>query len=77
MNKTYFCRVFRDVNGISPKEYVLKARVAAAAKLLNDTDREILDIAQTTGFNSISNFYNVFKRITGCSPAQYRQNPLD
>ncbi len=77
MNKTYFSRVFREVNGISPKEYIVKTRIAAATDLLKDTRREIVDISQACGFNSLSNFYSAFQRITGQTPVSYRQHPLD
>lgn len=77
VNKTYFSQLFRECNGMGPKEYIVKTRVAAAARLLRSSDRVILDIAQSCGFNSPSNFYAAFKRITGKSPTQYRQCPLD
>lgn len=77
MNESYFCQVFRESNGISPKEYIVKTRIASAARQLKVSDRGVLEIAQSCGFNSLSNFYSVFKRVTGVSPAQYRQCPLD
>lgn len=77
MSESYFCRVFRQCNGISPKEYIVKLRIADAARQLKSTTAGVLEIAQSCGFNSVSNFYTVFKRITGQSPAQYRLHPLD
>ena len=77
INKTYFSQVFRESNGISPKEYIVKMRIAAAAQQLKSTSLSVLEIAETCGFNSVSNFYSAFKRVTGKSPAQYRQCPLD
>ena len=77
MNESYFCRVFRQSNGISPKEYIVKMRIAAASQQLKSSDASVLEIAQSCGFNSLSNFYSAFKRITGKSPTQYRQCPLD
>lgn len=77
VNESYFCRVFRESNGISPKEYIVKMRIAAAAQQLKSSDAGVLEIAQSCGFNSLSNFYTAFKRITGQSPAQYRAHPLD
>lgn len=77
VNESYFCQLFRKSNGLSPKEYIIKVRTVAAAKLLKETDRSVLEIAEGCGFNSPSNFYAAFKRITGKSPQQYRRNPLD
>lgn len=77
INKTYFSQVFRESNGISPKEYIVKMRIAAAAQQLKSTSLSVLEIAETCGFNSVSNFYSAFKRVTGKSPIQYRAHPLD
>lgn len=77
INKTYFSQVFRESNGLPPKEYIVKVRIAAAARQLKSTDRGVLEIAQSCGFNSLSNFYSAFKRVTGKTPTQYRDNPLD
>ena len=77
VNESYFCRIFRASNGISPKEYIVKMRIAAAAQQLKSTGADVLDIAQSCGFNSMSNFYSAFKRITGKTPIQYREQPLD
>lgn len=77
INQSYFSQLFRECNGMGPKEYIVKVRIAAAANLLKSSDRVILDIAESCGFNSPSNFYSTFKRITGQSPAQYRLHPLE
>ena len=77
VNKTYFSQVFRERNGISPHEYIVKMRIAAASQQLKSSDDSVLEIAQSCGFNSLSNFYSAFKRITGKSPTQYRQCPVD
>ncbi|MGI6265100.1 MAG: helix-turn-helix domain-containing protein [Acutalibacteraceae bacterium] len=74
---SYFCRLFRAANGLSPKEYIVKMRVIEATQRLKYSDADVLDIAQACGFNSLSNFYSAFKRITGKSPAQYRAAPID
>ena len=43
-----------------------------ACRLLRETDSPIVDIAASCGFNDQSYFTNVFKRITGVTPKQYR-----
>lgn len=71
----YFCRLFRASNGISPKEYLIKLRIEEAAHRLRTTPDGVLEIAQSCGFNSLSNFYTAFKRVMGKSPAQFRTEP--
>lgn len=75
LHPTHFSRLFHAANGLTPKEYIIRVRVAAVSQLLKTSDADILEIAQTCGFNSPSNFYETFKRITGKSPAQYRAAP--
>ena len=41
---------------------------------LESTDLLIKDIAYQTGFNSMQNFFRIFKKLTGVSPGEYRQN---
>lgn len=72
---SYFCRLFRASNGISPKEYLVKLRVEEAAHRLRTTQDGVLEIAQSCGFNSLSNFYTAFKRVMGKTPAQFRSEP--
>ncbi|MGI6264612.1 MAG: helix-turn-helix domain-containing protein [Acutalibacteraceae bacterium] len=77
INKNYFSQIFRDSNGIGPKEYLIKVRVAAAAQKLRESDAEVAEIAHACGFNSLSNFYAAFGRVIGKSPVEYRAHPLD
>ncbi|MBP3361016.1 MAG: AraC family transcriptional regulator [Clostridia bacterium] len=71
MNKTYFSTVFKKFNGISPWEYITIKRVEKAVGLLKTTDYTKLDIAMLCGFNSSTNFYKAFKKVTGKSPGAY------
>ncbi len=72
MSKSYFMKVFRDVNGISPWEYVLLKRVSYAANLLKTTQDSVLDVAMQSGFNTKSSFNRAFRRVMKTSPGEYR-----
>ena len=72
LHPAHFSRVFHSINGISPKEYIIRVRVAMATQMLTTSEANVLEIAQTCGFNNLSNFYTAFKRIVGKSPTQYR-----
>ena len=65
--------MFKEFYGISPISYIIKLRVTKAAELLEQSDIDILEIADMTGFKSISNFYKLFKEYTGYTPKEYRR----
>lgn len=51
----------------------MKLRIKDAKVKLIETDDDIIDIAYSIGFNSISSFYRLFRKHTGRSPARYRK----
>lgn len=72
MSKSHFMKVFRDINGVSPWEYVLLKRVSYATSLLKTSQMSVLDVAMQSGFNTKSSFNRAFRRIMKTSPAEYR-----
>lgn len=68
---TYFSFMFKKLNGISPWEYITIKRIEKAISLIKTTDMTILDIAESCGFSSSSNFYKAFAKITGKRPTDY------
>ncbi len=74
MTETYFSSVFKKLNGISPWEYITIKRVEMAIEMLKTTDMTKLEIAGKCGFNSSSNFYKAFFKITGKTPKDYSGN---
>jgi AraC family transcriptional regulator len=63
---------FRACFGTTPAQYVLDRRMARARWLLLNTNRDVSDIAMTTGFCSPSHFSAAFRRRTGESPNGFR-----
>jgi AraC-like DNA-binding protein len=61
MSRSYFCTVFKRLNGISPWDYMTARRIDQAIKLLQETDRTVLEIACQCGFNNTANFNRAFK----------------
>ncbi|MEN6315923.1 MAG: AraC family transcriptional regulator [Clostridiaceae bacterium] len=72
VSKYYICRLFHENLGVSVIEYLQYKRIIEAQKLLDDTDRPIIDICFNCGFNNIQHFYRVFKKISQMTPQQYR-----
>ncbi|RAU95712.1 helix-turn-helix domain-containing protein [Paenibacillus sp. YN15] len=77
MSSTAFSRYFTRYNGIGPAQYIKRKRIAQAIRLLEETDRTILDIAMDCGFQNISNFYKAFHSLTRQAPGDYRNDRGD
>lgn len=68
----HFLRAFRQVLGVTPHQYLIRARLRRAARLLGDEDRSITDVAYACGFGDLSNFVRTFHRAAGVSPGRFR-----
>jgi len=69
----HFLRVFSSVVGVTPHQYLVRARLRRAARLLARTDRPVTDVAYDVGFADLSNFVRTFHRAAGVSPRRYRR----
>jgi len=65
--------VFKDVTGVSFKEYVTQVRVAEAKRLLLSTDLSVSEIARAVSYTNLNQFYKVFYRSCAMSPGEYRR----
>ena len=68
----YFRKIFTQVYGISPIEYIHKLRIKKAKELLNSDYISITDIAVSLGYENIYDFSRSFKKATGISPSKYK-----
>ncbi|TKG90740.1 AraC family transcriptional regulator [Puteibacter caeruleilacunae] len=73
MSTTAFCNYFKRKTGKTLINYINEIRVSQACKLLSDTDKQVAEIAYECGFNNISNFNRIFKRLTNKTPKTYKQ----
>jgi AraC family transcriptional regulator len=69
----HFLRLFTRVLGVTPHQYLVRARLRRAARLLADGERPITDVAFDVGFGDLSNFVRTFHRAAGVSPRRFRQ----
>lgn len=70
----YFCKLFKAATGLTFTDYVARARVEHTKRLLRDAQVRISEAAFAVGFQSLSQFNRVFRRVTGESPTDYRAN---
>jgi len=68
----YFCKIFRQTTGLHFLDYIARVRVERAKNLLLNPHARISEVAFTAGFQSLSQFNRVFKRIVGEQPRVWR-----
>lgn len=71
-NRTYLSNYFNSDNGMTFYEFVNRYRVEHAVKLLSETTMLIKEVAQQSGFSSLSTFHRVFLAFMNCTPADFR-----
>ena len=72
LSKYHFEHIFKKETGLTFVDYLNFYRITQAKKYL--MEKSILTVCFDTGFNSVSNFYKIFKRYTGTSPRGYKNN---
>lgn len=75
-SKYHFIRLFKNIYGKTPHQYLIKVRVENA-RLLLKKGLPVADVCYAVGFDSVSSFSILFKKITFCSPANYQQAELE
>lgn len=73
MSKTYLNKAFKDIYGESIHSYLISKKVEYAKEKIKETDLKITDIAEYVGYANASKFSNVFKKVEGVSPRQYKE----
>jgi AraC-like DNA-binding protein len=69
----HFLRLFSNVLGVTPHQYLVRSRLRHAARLLAEDSVSITDVAYDVGFGDLSNFVRTFHRAAGVSPRRFRQ----
>ncbi|KYP16263.1 AraC family transcriptional regulator [Flavihumibacter sp. CACIAM 22H1] len=72
-NEDYFSRLFYKYTGQRPLPYIQEKRIERAQYLIATTSLAFTEIAERTGFESLSYFSKIFKRITCLTPGAYRR----
>jgi AraC-like DNA-binding protein len=68
----YFCKLFKRTTGLNFTEYLSRVRVEKAKNLLLNPNLRVSEVAFEVGFQSLTHFNRVFRKIAGESPTDYR-----
>lgn len=70
----YFNRLFKESTSMTISEYLQNLRIEEACTILKSSDLKVIDVAQEVGYRDIKFFNQLFKKITGKTPGQYRKS---
>lgn len=70
----YFCKMFKKVTGLNFTDYLSRVRIEKAKNLLLNPNLRISEIAYDVGFQSLTHFNRVFRKVVGQSPTIYRRS---
>ena len=73
LNPRYINAIFKEINGITIRQHLIRIRLGAAKKLLKYTSMHVTDIAMETGFSDCQHFCRSFKKHEGITPLNYRK----
>jgi AraC-like DNA-binding protein len=72
MSQATFCRHFQALTGKTFVAYLNAVRIQDVRRALLETSRSVTDIAFAAGFNNLSHFHVIFRRLVGCTPRAFR-----
>ncbi len=73
MSAFYFCKTFKKATGMTFTDYLARVRIEKVKNLLLNPHKRVSEAAYEAGFQSLSQFNRVFRRIAGESPSAYRE----
>jgi AraC-like DNA-binding protein len=73
LSPAYFCKAFSKTHGVTPHRFVLNQRIVIAMEKLRQTSAPpITELARALGFAGKQHFSNVFRKLVGCPPSEFR-----
>lgn len=74
VESSYFSRLFRQETGENVMVYIARTRIRRAQEYMREGEKSLTEIAFLTGYDDYTYFNRVFRKITGMSPREYREN---
>lgn len=73
MSVNWFIHNFKNVMKVPPMQYIVSLRIAAAKGYLENSNKNIAEIAATVGYDNALYFSRLFRKYTGVTPTEYRK----
>ena len=73
MSVNWFIHSFKNVMKVPPMQYIVSLRIAAAKGYLENSNKNISEIAATVGYDNALYFSRLFRKHTGVTPSEYRK----
>jgi AraC family transcriptional regulator len=74
LSEFHFNRLFKRATGIPPSRFQIKLRIEAAQRLLRESSKSVITVANEVGYSNPSHFAQAFRKETGLSPRDYRRD---
>lgn len=76
LSTTYLCMIFKQETGETVNDYLTRVRIERAKDLLKDRNIRLCDICHDIGYTEPGYFSKIFRKYTGLTPSEYRQNMI-
>lgn len=76
LSQTHFRRIFHEIMGTTPLDFLNSTRIDEACKILRSTEDSVISISEQVGFHSISSFNRCFAKLMDVSPRTWRKQTL-
>ncbi len=73
-NRSYLCACFKEETGMTVNDYITQIKMDEAKRLLRYSQKPLRAVAEQLGYSTQSYFQNVFKKVIGMTPLDYRMN---
>ena len=77
MNRVSLWRKIQNLTGMGPGDFIKTIRLKRGKQLLEQTDKQVSEIAYEVGYNTVKRFTENFKQEYGATPSEYRKQNKD